>query len=155
MSTNPDRQGVAVVVSGYTLLVAMVDIFEILPPIPCTEIPNVKPWFLGLASSSGNVIPVSDLGGFLFGDDQHDYENSRLLRIQSGADDFALRVDEVLGLRKFDTTQVSTTLTGIPATLMPFVNEIINTKEETPLPILVPELIVSSESFLNIQDFYN
>ncbi len=152
MSTNVTRQTVAVVVKGQTLLVAVSDILEILSPVPCTPIPRVKTWFLGLASSSGNIMPVCDLGGFLFGDAEFNYESSRLLLIQSDADVFALRVDEVLGLRKYNKSQFINNLSEIPAVLIPFVNEVVKTNA-VPLPVLVPELIVSSDSFLNIKHF--
>ncbi|QOC22965.1 chemotaxis protein CheW [Wenzhouxiangella sp. AB-CW3] len=68
-----------------------------------TQIPGAKDWLLGLANVRGNLVPMSDLGWFLFGSRTPVTARTRLIvtRIQGRL--AGLVVDEVFGQRHFHT----------------------------------------------------
>ncbi len=151
MNNSGNWQAVAVVVGVQTLLMPVNTIYEIIRPAAYTPIQGVQPWFLGLASTRGNVIAVSDLGLFLFAQTGHSYESSRLILIKSADDIFAFRVDEILGLRKYAANQLSGEIDEVLPALKSYVNEVVQDSGNV-LPVIDPELIVNSKRFLNIKN---
>ena len=99
--------------SGYFLL-ALTQTGEVLPVSPLTTVPITKPWFLGLASSRGNLLGVVDLAGF-FGMPIAPLTKADrfLIFADSLSTHCALRVSRVLGLLDLSEMQPQTPL---PAT---------------------------------------
>jgi twitching motility protein PilI len=89
---------------GSRLFVSGIDeISELLAVPVLTPVPGTQAWLLGVANVRGNLVPVVDLGRFLFGERTLQTERSRLLVVRQGAGNVALLVDEVFGQRTVDT----------------------------------------------------
>src|SRR3546814_13522022 len=65
----------------------------------------LRSWLLGVANVRGNLVPVVDIGRFLFGERTQHSDRSRLLVVRQGGGSVALLVDEVLGQRTVDAEQ--------------------------------------------------
>ncbi|HEX7814495.1 chemotaxis protein CheW [Dyella sp.] len=81
------------------------EINELLAVPQLTPVPGTQNWLLGIANVRGNLVPVIDLGRFLFGERTQPTERSRLLVVRQGAGNVALLVDEVFGQRTVDAEQ--------------------------------------------------
>jgi twitching motility protein PilI len=89
---------------GSRLFVSGIDeISELLAVPSLTPVPGTQAWLLGVANVRGNLVPVVDLGRFLFGERTLHTERSRLLVVRQGVGSVALLVDEVFGQRTVDT----------------------------------------------------
>ncbi|MFP4207814.1 MAG: chemotaxis protein CheW [Wenzhouxiangella sp.] len=95
--------GVGFRVATHRLACRIDRIEEIIAPPPCTPIPGTRDWLLGIANVRGNLVPISDFGGYLSGNPTPITARSRLIltRLQSRL--AGLLVDEVLGQRHFHT----------------------------------------------------
>jgi len=88
---------------GSRLFVSSIDeINELLAPPVLARVPGAQPWLLGIANVRGNLMPVVDLGRFLFGERTQPGERTRLLVVRQGSGSVALMVDEVFGQRTVD-----------------------------------------------------
>ncbi len=114
--------GVVFCLGDHYLTCRIDQIDEIIAFPPYTQIPGAKEWLLGLANVRGNLVPVSDLGWFLFGSRTPVTARTRLIvsRIQGRM--AGLVVDEVFGQRHFHTDDLvaepgwdETPLTGLVA----------------------------------------
>jgi twitching motility protein PilI len=91
---------------GSRLFVSSIDeINELLAPPVLARVPGAQPWLLGIANVRGNLMPVVDLGRFLFGERTQPGERTRLLVVRQGSGSVALMVDEVFGQRTVDALQ--------------------------------------------------
>ncbi|CAM5246535.1 chemotaxis protein CheW [Rhodanobacter lindaniclasticus] len=91
---------------GSRLLVSGIDEINELLAVPVlTPVPGTQPWLLGVANVRGNLVPVVDIGRFLFGERTQHSDRSRLLVVRQGGGSVALLVDEVLGQRTVDAEQ--------------------------------------------------
>ncbi|SFS06449.1 twitching motility protein PilI [Dyella sp. OK004] len=91
---------------GSRLFVSGIDeISELLAVPVLTPVPGTQSWLLGVANVRGNLVPVIDLGRFLFGERTLHSERSRLLVVRQGTGSVALLVDEVFGQRTVDAEQ--------------------------------------------------
>ncbi|HEU4669136.1 MAG TPA: chemotaxis protein CheW [Dyella sp.] len=91
---------------GTRLFVSSIDeISELLAVPVMTTVPGTQPWLLGVANVRGNLVPVIDLGRFLFGTRTQLAERTRLLIVRQGGGNVALMVDEVFGQRTVDEVQ--------------------------------------------------
>jgi twitching motility protein PilI len=99
--TNEDWLGIGFSINNLPLLAKMEDVTEILPMPATIRVPGVKPWVLGLANIRGNLMPVLDMNGYLYGEPSKIRKESRILIINRQAMASCLLVDEVFGLRRF------------------------------------------------------
>ena len=91
---------------GSRLFVSSIDeISELLSVPVMTPVPGTQPWLLGVSNVRGNLVPVIDLGRFLFGVRTQLAERTRLLVVRQGSGNVALMVDEVFGQRTVDEQQ--------------------------------------------------
>jgi len=112
--------GVVFRLGDYYLTCRIDQIEEIIAFPPYTQIPGAKEWLLGVANVRGNLVPVSDLGWFLFGSRTPVTARTRLIVSQIQGRMAGLVVDEVFGQRHFHTDDLSaesgweeTPLTGL------------------------------------------
>ncbi len=63
-----------------------------------TAVPGTVSWYLGLGSLRGRVLPVCDLGGFLFGHRSNQRALRRVLVHGRETDAVGLAVDDLLGV---------------------------------------------------------
>lgn len=91
--------GVHFRIRGFDLVIPIAQLHEIIDMPTAFPIPGVKHWVLGLANRRGNLLPIVDLGKFIFADDVS--AQGRLLIIEIEGSMVGLRVDAVYGMRHF------------------------------------------------------
>ncbi len=96
-----DWIGIGFAINDIPLLAKMDDVSEILPPPETIRVPGVTHWVKGLANIRGNLMPVLDMNGFLYGEPTRIRKESRILVINKEGVVAGLLVDEVYGLRRF------------------------------------------------------
>lgn len=85
---------------GDRLFASSIDeINELLVTQPLTQVPGTRDWLLGIANIRGNLVPVVDLGRFLFDRRTHVTDRSRLLLVRQHGGSVGLLVDEIVGQR--------------------------------------------------------
>ncbi|HEX7341491.1 MAG TPA: chemotaxis protein CheW [Rhodanobacteraceae bacterium] len=109
------------------LLASRIDeIDELLPPLPLTSVPGTQRWVRGIANVRGNLVPVVDLGDFLFGTPTRVGDRSRLLVIRQQGSHVGLLVDEIIGQRSLGDEQRSAAEPEDDDSLKRFVDENVN-----------------------------
>lgn len=102
---------------GDTLTVAPLEqVKEILTRVTISSIPGAKDWVKGVSNVRGNLLPILDLKGFLFGTSSKMTRHSRVLVIQHKGINAGLIVDEVLGMRHFFQEEFSEDVSSVDAT---------------------------------------
>ncbi len=96
-----DWIGIGFAINQVPLIAKMDEVSEILPPPETIRVPGVAPWVNGLANIRGNLMPVLDMNGFLYGKPTELRKESRILIINRLGIVAGLLVDEVYGLRRF------------------------------------------------------
>lgn len=99
--------GIGFKLSDISLTVPMEQVTEILSSVTISRIPGAKEWVHGVANVRGNLLPILDLNGFLFGKVNKINRNSRILVIQHREVTAGLVVNEVLGMRHFFEEELS------------------------------------------------
>ena len=86
------------------------DVREVLAvPEAMTRVPGAKPWLRGIANVRGQLITVIDLKAFLGGGASHTDRHSRVLVLASRDVPTGMLVDEVVGFRRFSSSNYSET----------------------------------------------
>ena len=96
-----DWIGIGFAINQMPLIAKMDDVSEILPPPETIRVPGVTHWVKGLANIRGNLMPVLDMNGFLYGNATELRKESRILIVNKLGIVAGLLVDEVYGLRRF------------------------------------------------------
>lgn len=97
------------------LLAPMEEIQEIIDPPTCTRVPGTAPWFLGVANVRGSLLPVMDLHGLMIGGRASASRNARVLVFNGDGVSAAFRVDDVLGLKRFYTDEITSAASRLEA----------------------------------------
>ncbi len=95
--------GIALRVREHQLACRIDSVEEVIALPAWTPIPGTRDWLLGLANVRGNLVPVSDLGAFLFQSPTTITPRCRLVLTRFHSRLAGLIVDEVLGQRHFHT----------------------------------------------------
>jgi twitching motility protein PilI len=98
-------RGIGYRAGSHAFVSAIDEINELLAVPSLTPVPGTLPWLLGVANVRGNLVPVVDLGRFLFNERTLLSERTRLLVVRQGGGNVALLVDEVFGQRTVDAEQ--------------------------------------------------
>lgn len=102
------------------------EIDELLMPQPLTAVPGTQPWLLGISNVRGNLMPVVDLGHFLFDERTRMTDRCRLLVMhQHQGSTVGLLVAEVVGQRNLGDEQRGVADTEGDERLKRFVDEIV------------------------------
>lgn len=143
-------KGVLFELKGYRLLAPMDEVAEIVTPPPCTRIPGVKPWAYGMANMRGNLLPVMDLQGFLYGDNlSRDARRQRLLVVSCGGVYAGLVVESVLGMKHFWLEDRDMDLPVRDEMLAPYLSGAFRSGDEH-LAVFSPWRLARDEAFLNV-----
>ncbi|WP_343224654.1 chemotaxis protein CheW [Oleiagrimonas sp.] len=109
---------------GQRLLASSIgEINELLVPQQLTHVPGTRDWMLGIANVRGNLVPVVDLGRYLFGQRIQSTDRSRLLLVRQHGGSVGLLVDEIIGQRSVDKEQRAQAQAEEDEHLMRFVEE--------------------------------
>lgn len=111
---------------GERLLASRIDeIDELLIPQPLTVVPGTQPWLLGIANVRGNLVPVVDLGFFLFDTRTRMGDRCRLLVMRQQGSTVGLLVDEIIGQRNLGDEQRGSAEVEGDERLKRFVEEVV------------------------------
>ena len=86
---------------NWRLMVPMDDISELSPVPAITQVPAVKPWFMGITNLRGTIISVTNLAQFIAQRPSIPTANSRIAVVSAGEWTCGLLIDGVLGTRHF------------------------------------------------------
>ena len=141
--------GLAFRLGDEVLVAPMSDIDEIVDPPECAPVPNTKPWFLGVGNVRGNLIPVTDLFGFVHAAQSEDRRSARVLTCSNGDATSGILVDEILGLRRFYVDE-QIEHDGRGATgLLTYVSHAYQ-RDDTRYPVFQIKQFIDSNEFLQI-----
>lgn len=93
--------GVGFRIGALMVVAPLEQVKEILTSATISRIPGAKEWVKGVSNVRGNLLPILDLPGFLWGSISKMTRHSRILVIQHQGIRAGLVVDEVLGMRHF------------------------------------------------------
>ena len=97
------RQAVLFRIGRRHMLVAVDGIIELLDvPRTITPLPGVTSWVIGIASHRGELLPLFELRGLLFGMRERRPPIGRVLVPRGCRQYFGLLVDEVIGIRGYE-----------------------------------------------------
>ena len=108
---SPPREewtGIGFQLAGIKLLADMTVVTEIIDPLHCTPVPGTKPWLIGIANLRGGLLPVTDLHSLITGQPIVPSKDSMFLICGQEGDQVALKVDSILGMKRFYTENKST-----------------------------------------------
>lgn len=135
---------------GYRLLAPMEEVAEIVTTPPCTRIPGVKPWACGMANMRGNLLPVMDLQGFLYGENlPRDTHRQRLIVVNHGGVYAGLVVESVVGMKHFWMDDRDAELPFRDQVLAPYLTGSFRAGDEH-LAVFSPWRLARDEAFLNV-----
>lgn len=114
--------GVAFELRRQTLLAPISHVAEVLAPPALTSVPGVKLWVLGLANMRGNLLPVLDLQGLLYGKNVAlALQPQRVMVVNHAGISAGLLVDAVLGIKHFRIDERIEDIPALDVELQPFV----------------------------------
>jgi len=97
-------EGVLFSILGKRFLTALGDVKEILNyPQNISSVPGAQRWVRGVANVRGSLLPIFDLQQFLGGDSISPGRKTRVLVIEHEGLFAGLMVEDVFGMRHFDT----------------------------------------------------
>ncbi len=141
--------GIGFRIGEQTLLVKMDEVNEIVDMPKCTKVGGTKPWFLGLANVRGNLLPITDLHGYMFGGRTSRRSASRVLIYQKNGIFVGLKVDDILGLKHFFLDEkIKKNNSGLEQ-LTPYIDEVFGRMEQE-WSVFNIKKFASSQGFINI-----
>lgn len=84
------------------MLAPLDEVTELLTLPTMTRVPGAKAWVLGIANVRGNLLPIMDLNGYLYGRRTAVGKRSRVLVVNHRGVFAGLLVDDVTGMRHFE-----------------------------------------------------
>lgn len=114
--------GIGFRVDDQNLLAPVGEVREILTFPSISPVPGSKSWVLGIANVRGNLLPIMDLVGYLDGYETTLTKRSRVMVINYRGVFAGLLVDEVLGLKHFDTEERVFELPATEVSLVPYLD---------------------------------
>lgn len=115
--------GVGFRIGDDKLIAPMNEIEEILDLPEYTNIPGVKSWMVGVANVRGSLLPLMDLKGFILGEDIKQRKKGRVIVIDYKGFNTGLVVEEVYGMKHFQTKDQSEDIPGLHENVSKYVNK--------------------------------
>lgn len=144
-------RGVGFKVGETELVASMNTIVEALEPIKCTNVPSARPWFEGIANVRGQLVPVSDLHGFLYGERRPADRNTRILIFRLANTVAGLVVSAVTGIRTFPEETMDNEFSELDDPIKPFVTGCFHRAGDA-YPVFEFNRLVSNERFMHIME---
>lgn len=109
---------------GHDKLIApMNEIEEILELPEFTNVPGVKSWMVGVANVRGGLLPLMDLKGFILGEDIKQRKKGRVIVIDYKGFNTGLIVEEVYGMKHFQTKDQLEDIPSLHENVSKYVNK--------------------------------
>ena len=115
--------GVGFRIGDDKLIAHMNEIEEILDLPEFTNVPGVKSWMVGVANVRGGLLPLMDLNGFILGEDIKQRKKGRVIVIDYKGFNTGLIVEEVYGLKHFQTKDQSEDIPSLHENVSKYVNK--------------------------------
>jgi twitching motility protein PilI len=144
-------RGVGFKIGDIELVAPIMTVVEVLDPIHCTRVPSSKVWFDGIANVRGQLVPVSDLHGFLYGERRPQDRDTRVLVFRLANTVAGLTVSAVTGIRSFAEDNRDQRVSGIDEQLKPFVVGCYHRAGDD-YPVFDFNRLVSNERFMQITE---
>lgn len=117
----PTWSGVLFRVQRSLLLAPLAQIVEVLePPAEITPIPGTRSWVIGVANNRGTLLPIFDLSALDHGGKAVPRPSDRILVVRQDDIPCGLLVNEVIGIRHFETASRQSQLPAGLGVLKPF-----------------------------------
>ncbi len=116
--------GVGFKLGGRKYVSPIPEIAEIIPTPKFTQVPGVQRWVRGVANVRGRLLPIMDLGMFVFNKrSQQQARRKRVLIVDRGELYSGIVVDEVYGMQHFELKEFSETVDDkIDLAIAPYVS---------------------------------
>jgi twitching motility protein PilI len=146
-----DWTGILFRLKGTELLAPMEQVAEIVSMPDVARVPGVKPWVLGIANMRGNLLPVADLQGYLYGENvpSSEWKQGSLLVLRQGDMYAGLLVDAVLGMKHYWREDQVEELPALDAALRPYVETSFSRMGEH-YGVFALGKLAASEEFMNV-----
>lgn len=144
-------RGVGFKLSDMELVANMDSVVEVLDPIQCTRVPSSQVWFDGIANVRGQLVPVSDLYSFLYGERRMVDRDTRILVFRLANSVAGLTVSGVTGIRSFPEESKDQRMHGVDAQLKPFIVGCYHRAGDD-YPIFDFNRLVGNERFMHITE---
>ena len=115
--------GVGFRIGDDKLIAPMNEIEEILDLPEFTNVPGVKSWMVGVANVRGGLLPLMDLKGFILGEDIKQRKKGRVIVIDYKGFNTGLIVEEVYGMKHFQTKDQSKDIPSLHENVSKYVNK--------------------------------
>ena len=115
--------GVGFRIGDDKLIAPMNEIEEILDLPEFTNVPGVKSWMVGVANVRGGLLPLMDLKGFILGEDIKQRKKGRVIVIDYKGFNTGLIVEEVYGMKHFQTKDQSKDIPSLHENVSTYVNK--------------------------------
>ena len=115
--------GVGFRIGGDKLIAPMNEIEEILDLPEYTNVPGEKSWMVGVANVRGGLLPLMDLKGFILGEDIKQRKKGRVIVIDYKGFNTGLVVEEVYGMKHFQTKDQSEDIPSLHENVSKYVNK--------------------------------
>ena len=113
--------GIAFRIGEFQFVAPLEQVNEILHYPSLTTFPGTKSWVKGIANIRGSLVPVMDLSAYLGKKHIGVNNQSRILVIQRDTITVGLLIDEVQGLKHFDESEKTTSVTRFDEVLKDYV----------------------------------
>lgn len=114
--------GVLFKIRNNELLASMSEVREIVPLESLTIVPATANWLLGVMNLRGNLLPVIDLEGFLYGENLGSTESRcRLLVVEHAGSPVGLIVRAVLGMKHYRNDDIAVEMPKLDKEIKSFV----------------------------------
>ena len=108
---------------SWNLMFYLNELTEIISVPLITRVPGVNRWLMGIANLRGTTIAIVDLNRFLSNAPTVPATNSRIVIFRSGEWFYGLLVDEIIGMRHFDSEDRMASLAKIENSIRPYLIE--------------------------------
>ncbi len=126
-------------------LSSIAEIAELLVMPTLTIVPGTRTWLLGIANVRGTLVPIMDLGQFLYSRKTQLTNRSRVLLAHQPGAPLGLLVDEVLGQRSLTQEQMDALEEEHETPLTEYVDGTIQLGEQTWAVFSMARLIEASQ----------
>lgn len=109
--------GVGFRLGHHRLVAPLSEVIELLELPGVTKVPMTKTWVKGIANVRGNLLPVMDLSGYLYGKATQVTSECRVLATNHKGVFTGVLVEEVFGLRHFREEERTSVLPSIDESL--------------------------------------
>ena len=144
-------RGVGFRIGDIELVASMMNVVEVLDPIACTRVPSSKVWFDGIANVRGQLVPISDLYSFLYGERSQEDRDARILVFKLANSVAGLTVTGVTGIRSFPEESKDQDMPGVDEHLKPFIVGCYH-RGGGDYPVFDFNRLVSNERFMHITE---